>query len=484
MAIPLLRLPADIRRAVFNHVSATSSPLRTTSGYAAASARTYTTTTTPPQPESSVNHTEVSHFSALASSWWDPHGSSRLLHLMNPLRHDFLSRCLSASPPSPDTKLHFLDVGCGGGIFAESAARLAIAGSVTAIDPTPEVIAVAKKHQRSDPLLLQPGKLTYLQTPIEDLHTHTTLHDGNMKQYDMITLFEVLEHIQRPYPFLSSILPHLKPGGWLIGSTIARHPVSWFTTKFMAEDVLGIVPRGTHEWGQYLLPGEVRQWARGRGELSTSEGFGWRVMGIVYVPGVGWREVGGSERYGNYFFGTLWLPSAVFNYRYLQARFSIREPYTVLGIQPGCTTNEAQRAYIKLALVVHPDKATDPNNKEELRQRNELAGLLNAAYDVLKAYLVDGVPLPKYAVPKDPVPKHPVPKHPVPKNSVPKTPSPKDPVPPKPAPRTSKAKARKSAGTKKAARAHSEEEVPSFQHMRYAHYYSDAYLDRNCSYLF
>ncbi|TKA61005.1 hypothetical protein B0A55_12729, partial [Friedmanniomyces simplex] len=177
MAIPLLRLPANIRRAVFNHVSATSPPLRPTSAYAA-STRTYTTTTTtPPPPESSVNHTEVSHFSALASSWWDPHGSSRLLHLMNPLRHDFLSRCLSASPPGPDTKLHFLDIGCGGGIFAESAARLAIAGSVTAIDPTPEVIAVAKKHQRSDPLLMQPGRLTYLQTPIEDLHTHTTPND-------------------------------------------------------------------------------------------------------------------------------------------------------------------------------------------------------------------------------------------------------------------------------------------------------------------
>ena len=69
----------------------------------------------------------------------------------------------------------------------------------------------------------------------------------------------------------------------------------------MAEDVLGLVPRGTHEWGQYIQPNELWQWARVQPELDA-EG-GWKVMGVVYVPGFGWKEVGGSEAWGNYFFG-------------------------------------------------------------------------------------------------------------------------------------------------------------------------------------
>lgn len=215
---------------------------------------------------------------------------------MNPLRHRFLHKCLRMHARDDEEKLRILDVGCGGGIFAESAARRSDTASVTAIDPTPEVIAVAKKHQRHDPLLLEPSRLTYLNTSIEQLAPSD-------QGYDIITLFEVVEHIQHPSPFLAECLKHLKPGGWLIGSTIARTPVSWFATKFVAEDVLGMVPRGTHSWDQYIQPQELRDWARGQNTLSTSDGIGWQVMGVVYVPGVGWREVKGSESWGNYFFG-------------------------------------------------------------------------------------------------------------------------------------------------------------------------------------
>lgn len=271
--------------------------------FIATSARTFTRThatyNTNIQPEpsshSSVNATEVSHFNTLASSWWDPHGSSRLLHLMNPLRHKFIKKCLNGTP---EKKLRFLDIGCGGGIFAESAARLPYASSVTAIDPTPEVIAVAKRHARQDPLLLpENGKLEYKNIPIESL--------PESEKYDIITLFEVIEHIQQPSPFLKTVLQHLKPGGWLIGSTIARTGTSWFTTKFMAEEVLKMVPRGTHEWSQYVQPHEMREWARSQQELLDVSvgGDGWRQMGVVYVPGLGWKEISGSEDWGNYFFG-------------------------------------------------------------------------------------------------------------------------------------------------------------------------------------
>ena len=296
----LFQLPAALRSAAVLHSLAPVFLSSSKPFVLATAKRTYATSTLPPPPsQSSVNEAEVSHFNTLASAWWDPHGSSRLLHLMNPLRHDFIRRCTNQEIHDPNEKLHYLDIGCGGGIFAESAARMRNVRSVTAIDPTPEVIAVARKHQRVDPTLLEPGRLTYLQTSIEELSQQKEVR----QQYDIISLFEVIEHIQQPSPFLQSILKHLKPGGWLVGSTIARTPVSWFTTKFMAEEVLGIVPRGTHEWSQYIQPHEMKTWAKQQPELGVSEDVGWQVMGVVYVPGIGWREVRGSETWGNYFFG-------------------------------------------------------------------------------------------------------------------------------------------------------------------------------------
>ena len=261
---------------------------------------------TPPQP-SSVSSTELSHFSALASTWWDPHGPSRLLHLMNPLRHDFIRTCLSSVPeaaqrrPSHKTpqKHTYLDIGCGGGIFSSSAARLPSTSAITALDPSPSLIAIAQSHQRCDPALAPP-KLTYLTSTIEDLPLPATPDEG----VDIITLFEVLEHISSPSSFLTSAIPHLKPGGWIIGSTIARSALSWLTTKLIAEaPVVGVVPRGTHDWGKYINPEELGGWfERGRGGGGVKWGR-WRTQGFVYLPAVGWRCVDGSEGFGNYFFG-------------------------------------------------------------------------------------------------------------------------------------------------------------------------------------
>lgn len=293
-----------------------------------------------------VSPGEVSHFNALASSWWDPHGPSRILHLMNPLRHDFI-RSIRASvgdnyiPESPaqspaqsrsqpQTKpqgLRYLDIGCGGGIFAESAARLPTTHSVTAIDPTPLVLSIARRHALRDPLLdpsTSPGRLTYINTSIESL----PLPASPAEAYDVVSVFEVLEHVNQPAEFLDRCTPFVKPGGWLVMSTIARTWLSWFTTNLMAEDVLRIVPRGTHDWAKYINEHELRQHfaeATGAGSGSGSggaagtgvdgaagvvgaeagQGAVWeapRCMGVIYIPGVGWREVKGSEKVGNYFF--------------------------------------------------------------------------------------------------------------------------------------------------------------------------------------
>ncbi|KAL6803972.1 ubiquinone biosynthesis O-methyltransferase [Trichoderma sp. SZMC 28012] len=236
---------------------------------------------------SSVNPNEVSHFNALAAEWWEPHGSSRLLHLMNPLRHDFIRSCRESSDDL--NSVTYLDIGCGGGIFAESAARLATTKHVTAIDPTPSVLNVAKAHARKDPSLA--GKLSYRQSSVEQLEV-----PAEGQGYDIVTLFEVIEHIDDPGAFLERVRPLVKPGGWLIMSTIARTWVSWLTTNLIAEDILRIVPPGTHDWNKYINEGELRGYLAGKGWDSA------KVMGVVYVPGFGWREVKGSEKVGNYFF--------------------------------------------------------------------------------------------------------------------------------------------------------------------------------------
>ncbi|KAK4154370.1 S-adenosyl-L-methionine-dependent methyltransferase [Chaetomidium leptoderma] len=270
--------------------------------------------TTSPAASSSVNETEISHFSALASSWWDPHGPSRPLHLMNPLRHDFIQSCLSSPPPSPSTTTtttttnpRYLDVGCGGGIFAESAARLATTHSVTAIDPSATILSVARAHARRDPSLTK-NKLVYLNETIESLPLPLPDQDEQPGGFDIVSLFEVLEHVDYPSAFLERVGQFVRPGGWLVLSTIARTWTSWVTTNVVAEDILGVVPPGTHDWYKYINAGELREWfeRKNDGGGGREGGRVWgvpRVMGVVFVPGLGWKEVRGSEKVGNYFLG-------------------------------------------------------------------------------------------------------------------------------------------------------------------------------------
>lgn len=217
---------------------------------------------------------------------------------MNPLRHNFIAQCQSTDLTAPNSARRYLDIGCGGGIFAESAARLPTTASVTAIDPTPEVLKIAEGHKRRDPELTKEGKLTYLNTSIENL-PHLRSEE---EAYDVVSLFEVIEHVNAPGPFLEHVLPHVKPGGWLIMSTIARTWTSWLVTNVVAEDILGIVPKGTHEWSKYVNEAELRGWfAKQRGWGGGIGGI--RTLGVVYVPGLGWKEVVGGEQWGNYFFG-------------------------------------------------------------------------------------------------------------------------------------------------------------------------------------
>ncbi|KAH9907133.1 S-adenosyl-L-methionine-dependent methyltransferase [Xylariomycetidae sp. FL2044] len=311
------------RRLRNNATTTTSTTVRPNHPHA--TTRSSTSTPPPPPPPqdpspsstfTTVSPSEVSHFNALASSWWDPQGPSRILHLMNPLRHDFIRACRASVPitanPHSDSNapaaaaaaakggLRYLDIGCGGGIFAESAARLPTTASVTAIDPSPEVLSVARAHARRDPALAGDSKLEYINTAIENLPVPAA-NDG----YDVVTVFEVVEHVASPAAFLDRVTPFVRPGGWLVLSTIARTWTSWLTTKVVAEDLLRMVPRGTHDWRKYINEDELR-----RHFLVSRTGWGdARCMGVMYVPGLGWREVPGSEKVGNYFFAVRRKPA-------------------------------------------------------------------------------------------------------------------------------------------------------------------------------
>jgi ubiquinone biosynthesis O-methyltransferase len=229
---------------------------------------------------------------------------------MNPLRHDFIRACHASQVDANDVSrrtttgsnadgLRYLDVGCGGGIFAESAARLPTTAFVTAIDPSAEVLAVARSHARRDPALgVDSGRegrrrLTYLDATIETLPLPQTDAD----RFDLVSVFEVLEHVDQPGDFLDRCGAFVRPGGWLVASTIARTWTSWLVTNVVAEDLLGIVPRGTHDWNKYINEPELREHLLAKGWTSP------RCMGVVYVPGFGWREIEGGEQFGNYFFG-------------------------------------------------------------------------------------------------------------------------------------------------------------------------------------
>lgn len=170
------------------------------------------------------------------------------------------------------TKYSVLDVGCGGGILAELILRLPFVADVTGIDLSADVLEVAETHRQKDPSLVN---LHYEHKELEAM-------DPAIK-YDVITMFEMLEHVNYPAAVLGEALDRLAPGGWLFLSTINRDFVSWFTTIFMGEHVLGIVPPGTHTLNKYINEGEIRDWVNRRDGYSVVD-----ARGCMYLPARGW----------------------------------------------------------------------------------------------------------------------------------------------------------------------------------------------------
>ncbi len=193
------------------------------------------------QPDN-VDPAEIEKFSALASRWWDLEGEFKPLHQINPLRLDYIAHQANGLFGK-----NILDVGCGGGILAESMARLG--ANVTAIDMANDSLAVAKLHG--------------LETGIKVDYQHCTAEQfaqQHPQQFDIVTCLEMLEHVPDPQSVVNACETLVKPGGLVFFSTLNRNFKSWLMAIVAAEKILKLVPEGTHQHDKFIKPSELLGW--------------------------------------------------------------------------------------------------------------------------------------------------------------------------------------------------------------------------------
>jgi 2-polyprenyl-6-hydroxyphenyl methylase / 3-demethylubiquinone-9 3-methyltransferase len=219
---------------------------------------------------STVLAAEAAHFGAMATDWWDPRGSSAMLHRLNPPRLAYLRAQVDGhwggDPASfrPLAGRRALDVGCGAGLLAEPLARLGAA--VTGIDAAPENVAVAQAHAAAGGLAID-----YRAGGVEAVAG---------ERFDLVTSLEVIEHVADPAAFVGGLAGALAPGGLLVLSTPNRTPLSRLALITMAEGT-GAIPRGTHDWNRFLTPDELAALLRGAGLVVTD------LQGLAFTPAHG-----------------------------------------------------------------------------------------------------------------------------------------------------------------------------------------------------
>jgi 2-polyprenyl-6-hydroxyphenyl methylase/3-demethylubiquinone-9 3-methyltransferase len=187
---------------------------------------------------------ELAKFSDLAHRWWDQDGEFRPLHQINPLRLEWINSL------SPLKGLQVLDVGCGGGILADSMAR---AGArVMGIDLAAKALKVAQLHA----LEAQTPNVQYREISVEALAAQ---QPGS---FDAVTCMEMLEHVPDPASVVRACATLVKPGGWVFFSTLNRSPKSFLLAIVGAEYLLNLLPRGTHEYAKMIRPSELAAYCR------------------------------------------------------------------------------------------------------------------------------------------------------------------------------------------------------------------------------
>ena len=236
----------------------------------------------------SILEAEARHFGAMADDWWDPNGSSAMLHKLNPVRlayirdridqHWSLDECMRR----PLEGKSALDVGCGAGLLTEPLARLG--AKVTGVDAAPELIEAAREHAAAQGLQI-------------DYHTAAVEHV--LGQFDLVTSLEVVEHVADPAAFVKALARRLGPGGLLILSTPNQTSWSKLLTITLAEGV-GKIPKGTHDYDKFISPDRMKLLLADAGlQCVDFEGIGWSVtrglhltenLSLNYLVAAVWGE--------------------------------------------------------------------------------------------------------------------------------------------------------------------------------------------------
>ncbi|MEL6840373.1 MAG: bifunctional 2-polyprenyl-6-hydroxyphenol methylase/3-demethylubiquinol 3-O-methyltransferase UbiG [Pseudomonadota bacterium] len=196
-----------------------------------------------------VDPSEIAKFEAMAAEWWDLNGKFKPLHMMNPVRLDYITGQIAAefgrdlSLPKPFAGLRILDIGCGGGLLCEPMARLG--AEVVGADAAEGNIPVAKIHAEQSGLTID-----YRHTTAEALAEAD-------EQFDAVLNMEVVEHVADPQAYLTACQNLMKPGGIHICSTINRNAKSFAAAIVGAEYVMRWLPKGTHDWRKFITPDEL-----------------------------------------------------------------------------------------------------------------------------------------------------------------------------------------------------------------------------------
>ncbi|MFZ2294946.1 MAG: bifunctional 2-polyprenyl-6-hydroxyphenol methylase/3-demethylubiquinol 3-O-methyltransferase UbiG [Polaromonas sp.] len=199
---------------------------------------------------------ELAKFSDLAHRWWDRESEFRPLHEINPLRLGWIDGL------APLKGLRVLDVGCGGGILADSMARRG--ASVLGIDLASKALKVAQLHA----LEAKTEGVQYREISAEALAAEQA------GSFDVVTCMEMLEHVPDPSSVVRACAALVKPGGYVFFSTINRNAKAFLFAIVGAEYVLNMLPRGTHEYAKLIKPSELASYCRAVGlHLQQAKGM-------------------------------------------------------------------------------------------------------------------------------------------------------------------------------------------------------------------